>query len=82
MIEANIDKFNVIEKGIITLNVMFEEGSNLINTSFSESMENVKNKVLVVDQYGNKISEKIDDKIFKDVGVIMQKVIQQQEIVL
>ncbi|WP_458306012.1 C40 family peptidase [Clostridioides difficile] len=79
MIEANIDKFNVIEKGTITLNVMFEEGSNLINTSFSESMENVKNKVLVVDQYGNKISEKIDDKIFKDVGVIMQKVIQQQE---
>ncbi|HIF5122902.1 TPA: XkdQ/YqbQ family protein, partial [Clostridioides difficile] len=79
MIEANLDKFNVIEKGIVTLNVMFEEGSNLINTSFSESMENVKNKVLVVDQYGNKISEKIDDKIFKDVGVIMQKVIQQQE---
>ncbi|WP_418658324.1 XkdQ/YqbQ family protein [Clostridioides difficile] len=79
MIEANIDKFNVIEKGTVTLNVMFEEGSNLINTSFSESMENVKNKVLVVDQYGNKISEKIDDKIFKDVGVIMQKVIQQQE---
>ncbi|MGF0553467.1 XkdQ/YqbQ family protein [Clostridioides difficile] len=79
MIEANIDKFNVIEKGTVTLNVMFEEGANLINTSFSESMENVKNKVLVVDQYGNKISEKIDDKIFKDVGVIMQKVIQQQE---
>ncbi|MHC9384843.1 C40 family peptidase [Clostridioides difficile] len=79
MIESNLDKFNVIEKGTITLNVMFEEGSNLINTSFSESMENVKNKVLVVDQYGNKISEKVDDKIFKDVGVIMQKVIQQQE---
>ncbi|WP_447497380.1 C40 family peptidase [Clostridioides difficile] len=79
MIEANIDKFNVIEKGTVTLNVMFEEGSNLINTSFSESMENVKNKVLVVDQYGNKINEKVDDKIFKDVGVIMQKVIQQQE---
>ncbi|VIG58380.1 phage cell wall hydrolase [Clostridioides difficile] len=79
MIEANLDKFNVIEKGIVTLNVMFEERSNLINTSFSESMENVKNKVLVVDQYGNKISEKVDDKIFKDVGVIMQKVIQQQE---
>ncbi|HBG1230839.1 TPA: C40 family peptidase [Clostridioides difficile] len=79
MIEANVDKFNVIEKGTVTLNVMFEEGSNLINTSFSESMENVKNKVLVVDQYGNKISEKVNDEIFKDVGVIMQKVIQQQE---
>ncbi|HCK3094179.1 TPA: C40 family peptidase [Clostridioides difficile] len=79
MIESNVDKFNIIEKGTITLNVMFEEGSNLINTSFSESMENVKNKVLVVDQYGNKISEKINDSIFKDVGVIMQKVIQQQE---
>ena len=79
MIEANLDKFNVIEKGIVTLNVMFEEGSNLINTSFSESMENVKNKVLVVDQYGNKISEKVNDEIFKDVGIIMQKVIQQQE---
>ncbi|CZR81967.1 putative endopeptidase precursor [Clostridioides difficile] len=79
MIEANLDKFNVIEKGTVTLNVMFEEGSNLINTSFSESMENVKNKVLVVDQYGNKISEKVNDEIFKDVGLIMQKVIQQQE---
>lgn len=79
MIESNVDKFNVIEKGTVTLNVMFEEGSNLINTSFSESMENVKNKVLVVDQYGNKISEKVNDEIFKDVGVIMQKVIQQQE---
>ncbi|MCC0685626.1 NlpC/P60 family protein [Clostridioides sp. ZZV14-6345] len=79
MIESNLDKFNIIEKGTITLNVMFEEGSNLINTSFSESMENVKNKVLVVDQYGNKISEKVNDEIFKDVGVIMQKVIQQQE---
>ncbi|HHX3327873.1 TPA: XkdQ/YqbQ family protein [Clostridioides difficile] len=79
MIESNLDKFNVIEKGIVTLNVMFEEGANLINTSFSESMENVKNKVLVVDQYGNKISEKVNDEIFKNVGVIMQKVIQQQE---
>lgn len=79
MIESSVDKFNVIEKGTVTLNVMFEEGSNLINTSFSESMENVKNKVLVVDQYGNKISEKVNDEIFKDVGVIMQKVIQQQE---
>ncbi|WP_418658046.1 XkdQ/YqbQ family protein [Clostridioides difficile] len=79
MIESNVDKFNIIEKGTVTLNVMFEEGSNLINTSFSESVENVKNKVLVVDQYGNKISEKVNDEIFKDVGVIMQKVIQQQE---
>lgn len=79
MIESNLDKFNVIEKGVVTLNITFEEGFNLINTNFSESMENVKNKVLVVDQYGNKISEKINDSIFKDVGVIMQKVIQQQE---
>lgn len=79
MIESNLDKFNVIEKGVVTLNITFEEGFNLINTNFSESIENVKNKVLVVDQYGNKISEKINDSIFKDVGVIMQKVIQQQE---
>ncbi|NJB06657.1 cell wall hydrolase, partial [Clostridioides difficile] len=65
MIEANLDKFNVIEKGTVTLNVMFEEGFNIINTTFSESMENVKNKVIVVDQYGSKISEKIDNEIFK-----------------
>ncbi|WP_444505485.1 XkdQ/YqbQ family protein [Clostridioides difficile] len=79
MIEANLDKFNVIEKGTVTLSVMFEEGFNIINTTFSESMENVKNKVIVVDQYGSKISEKIDNEIFKEVNVIMQKVIQQQE---
>ncbi|HID9578226.1 TPA: XkdQ/YqbQ family protein [Clostridioides difficile] len=79
MIEANLDKFNVIEKGTVTLSVMFEEGFNIINTTFSESMENVKNKVIVVDQYGSKISKKIDNEIFKEVNVIMQKVIQQQE---
>lgn len=79
MIEANLDKFNVIEKGTVTLSVMFEEGFNIINTTFSESMENVKNKVIVVDQYGIKISEKVDSEIFKEVNVIMQKVIQQQE---
>ncbi|WP_227839615.1 NlpC/P60 family protein [Clostridioides sp. ZZV15-6597] len=79
MIEANLDKFNVIEKGTVTLSVMFEEGFNIINTTFSESMENVKNKVIVVDQYGSKISEKIDNEIFKEVNVIMQKVIQKQE---
>ncbi|MGO0906227.1 XkdQ/YqbQ family protein [Clostridioides difficile] len=79
MIEANLDKFNVIEKGTVTLSVMFEEGFNIINTTFSESMENVKNKVIVVDQYGSKISEKVDSEIFKEVNVIMQKVIQQQE---
>ncbi len=44
MIEANLDKFNVIEKGTVTLSVMFEEGFNIINTTFSESMENVKIK--------------------------------------
>ncbi|MCC0649180.1 C40 family peptidase [Clostridioides sp. ZZV15-6598] len=79
MIEANLDKFNVIEKGTVTLSIMFEEGFNIINTTFSESMENVKNKVIVVDQYGSKISEKVDSEIFKEVNVIMQKVIQQQE---
>ncbi|HHN8242509.1 C40 family peptidase [Clostridioides difficile] len=79
MIEANLDKFNIIEKGTVTLNIIFEEGFNLINTTFSESMENVKNKVLLVDQYGNKISEKVNNSLFKEVNVIMQKVIQQQE---
>ncbi len=44
MIESNLDKFNVIEKGVVTLNITFEEGFNLINTNFSESMENVKIK--------------------------------------
>lgn len=79
MVEFNLDKFDVIEKGTVNLDLEFQEGQNIINTSFSESMENVKNKVVVIDKLGNKISEKTNEESVKQLGVVLQKVIQQQE---
>lgn len=67
------DKLNVVKKGDIRLKVSFEEGKNLITSSFSESMENMVNKVVIVDEYGNRkgvIEEAADKKrygLFQDI---------------
>ena len=51
------DKLNVVKKGDIKLKISFEEGKNLINSTFSESIEKMVNKVILVDEFGNIKSE-------------------------
>ncbi|WP_315168671.1 NlpC/P60 family protein [Metaclostridioides mangenotii] len=77
MITTDIDKINVVEKGKTKLKVAFNEEDNLINTSFSESIDNVVNKVVLIDQAGNKVNELKDDESIKKYGVL-QDIVQQQ----
>lgn len=57
------DKFYVEEKGTTKLKIAFEEGVNIKSTDYSESIEDIVNKVLVVDESGNKVAEYKKDNI-------------------
>lgn len=50
-------KLNVVEKGVTQLSISFEEFKNITSNTFSESVENMVNKVVVVDDTGAKVSE-------------------------
>ena len=57
MLYSKGDKFCASEKGIVKLKLSFEEGKNILSSSFKESVSNMVNKVLIVDDNGNKVSE-------------------------
>lgn len=78
MIEVDIDKFNVIEKGIVKLKLMFEEGENIESASYKESIENLISRVVVVDEKGNKIKVK-ENKDLRKLYYYITKVIEQSK---
>ena len=78
MLYSKGDKFCASEKGIVKLKLSFEEGKNILSSSFKESVSNMVNKVLIVDENGNKVSEVKNDEWLKTYG-LFQDVYKQQE---
>ena len=78
MLYSRGNKFYASEKGIVKLKLSFEEGKNILSSSFKESVSNMVNKVLIVDENGNKISEVKNDEWLKTYG-LFQDVYKQQE---
>ena len=72
------DRLFSIEKGTITLKLAFEEGKNILSSNFKESVSNMVNKVLIVDENGNKVSEVKNDDWLKTYG-LFQEVYKKQE---
>lgn len=72
------DKISVIEKGTIVLDINFEEGNNLIETSFKESIQKMVNKVIIVDENGNKKDEVVNEEWMKLYGTL-QDVVKVEE---
>ncbi len=72
------DKLNIIEKGSKVLEVMFENGFNISNSTFSEDIEGITTKVLVVDNDGKKKDTIVDDNLLKLYGSF-QKVLKVEE---
>ena len=72
------DKLYVEEKGAIKLNIGFEEGKNLIESNAKSTLENMINKVVIVDDKGNKKEEVKNDEWIKLYGSI-QDVVQVQD---
>ena len=78
MIDVDIDKFNVIEKGEVKLKILFNEKQNVEYSSYKESVANVVNRVLVVDEQGNKLQVKTN-KEFRKLYHTVSKVIEQKK---
>lgn len=78
MLHYKGDKLYVSEKGTVKLNVSFEEGKNITSSSFKESLSNMVNKVLIVDENGSKVSEVKDDSMIRVHG-LFQEVYKQEE---
>ena len=78
MIYSRGNKFYASEKGIVKLKLSFEEGKNILSSNFKESVSNMVNKVLIVDENGNKVSEVKNDEWLKTYG-LFQDVYKQQE---
>ena len=78
MIYSKGNKFCASEKGIVKLKLSFEEGKNILSSSFKESVSNMVNKVLIVDENGNKVSEVKNDEWLKTYG-LFQDVYKLQE---
>jgi cell wall-associated NlpC family hydrolase len=78
MIITNQGKFSSIKKGTVKLQVAFEEGKNLIDSSYSASIEKVINRVLIVDEFGNVKSEVKNESDIKLFG-LFQDIIKIEE---
>lgn len=78
MLYSRGNKFYSSEKGIVKLKLSFEEGKNILSSSFKESVSNMVNKVLIVDENGNKVSEVKNEEWHKTYG-LFQDVYKQQE---
>ena len=78
MLYTEGDKFCAREKGIVTLSLSFEESKNILTSNFKESCINMVNKVLIVDDVGNKVSEVEDSNLLQMCG-LFQDIYKQQE---
>ena len=79
MITTNIDKFNVIEKGVKVLELQFNEEENLLKTQYKISLDKMVTRVVVTDKNGNKVSEKIDKELEKLYKITVNEIEQQNE---
>lgn len=77
MITTEIDKFNVVEKGIKVLELQFNEEENLLKSQYKISLDKMINKVIVTDKNGNKISEEVDKETEKLYKITLNEIAQQ-----
>ena len=78
MCYAKEGKIYTALKGAIKLKVQFKEKENIISTTYKSSIENVVNKVLIVDDKGNKVGETGNSKSQELYG-LFQEVIKQED---
>ena len=78
MVYSKGDKFCSSEKGNVKLKLSFEEGKNILSSNFKESVSSMVNKVIIVDENGNKSSEVVNDEWLKTYG-LFQEVYKQEE---
>lgn len=78
MTKVKLDKVSVIEKGKEVINLAFAEGHNIFDSSYSQSIENMVNKVMVTDENGNIIDTKVDKEMVKLYQITMNAIQNKQ----
>lgn len=78
MITSNKGKVSVEEKGKITLDIRFDNGGNIIDSNYSEDINDMVNRVLVVDDNGKTVAEGKKANWIKSYGQF-QKILKQEE---
>ena len=78
MVYSKGGKFCASEKGNVKLKLSFEEGKNILSSNFKESVSSMVNKVLIVDDNGDKISEVKNDEWLKTYG-LFQDIYKKQD---
>ena len=72
MCYAKEGKIHTALKGDIKLNVQFKEKENIISTTYKSSIENVVNRVVIVDDAGNQIAEEKNSKSIELYGLFQE----------
>lgn len=73
---TNEGKMRIVEKGKIVLDFGFNENENLINSSYTINIDNVVNKVVIVDENYNYIKEIKDEENIKLYNVFKEYIKQ------
>lgn len=72
MCYAKKGKIHTALKGDIKLNIQFKEGENIISTTYKSTIENVINRVIIVDDAGNQIGEEKNSKSIELYGLFQE----------
>lgn len=72
MCYAKEGKIHTALKGDIKLNIQFKEGENIISSTYKSSIENVVNRVIIVDDAGNQIGEEKNSKSIELYGLFQE----------
>lgn len=66
----------VVERGVTPQSIILKPGSNITAASYTESVENMVNRVLIMDDEGNQISSVSDDAAVKKHGLLAHVITQ------
>lgn len=79
MMVVDLDKVSVIEKGKTHLSIAFSEKENIIESTYSISIEDMVNRVEVIGKNGEKISEQVNKDIYNIYRHYITETIEQNE---
>lgn len=77
MLEWTVEgKMRIVKKGIITLDVAFEEGYNLMSSSYTVNLDNIINRIAIYDEAYNYIKDVRDEESIKLYGIFQDAIKQ------
>ena len=77
LLRFDADKLEVVERTVTPQSVILSRGTNLQTAAYGESMENMKNRVIIVDSEGNFLRSVSDDAAVTRYGLLADVLTQR-----